>query len=214
VSVLFGPLETPEDLVQATLGAYRSSAQEYLRFSNSYANFPELQPLVAEFAQQGTPGPILDVGAGCCRDAKAMERLGRNVIALDACGDLLMLGRDSTPTTVCRLQADMRRLPLHDGSIGGLLCVSALIHVPDGEIPLVLDEFARVLAPRGLLLATVPADPNPGWTMRGAIRMPRWFNSISAHNLQAELARRGFTRVNTIPSGENWCAVSAQASRG
>jgi len=49
-------------------------------------------------------------------------------------------------------QADLRRLPFHDGRFDALYCVSVLEHTGDYER--ILDEFLRVLRPGGLAAIT------------------------------------------------------------
>ena len=45
----------------------------------------------------------------------------------------------------------MTNLDVAPASVAGLLAWQSLIHVPDRELPAVLDEFARVVAPGGHL---------------------------------------------------------------
>lgn len=49
---------------------------------------------------------------------------------------------------------DLRRLPLKDGSLGGIISIAVLEHVPDPGAHLI--EMMRVLAPGGRLLCFVP----------------------------------------------------------
>jgi len=50
--------------------------------------------------------------------------------------------------------ADALRLPIADESIGCALCTEMLEHIPSPA--LLMDEIARILKPRGLLVVTVP----------------------------------------------------------
>jgi SAM-dependent methyltransferase len=57
-------------------------------------------------------------------------------------------------------------LPIASATLGGLLAHYSLIHTPPPELPPLLAEQARVLAPGGLLLASFfglpdPAAPSP-----------------------------------------------------
>lgn len=49
-------------------------------------------------------------------------------------------------------RASLRALPFADASVGGILAWYSLIHTDPADVPAVLREFARVLAPGGSLL--------------------------------------------------------------
>lgn len=54
-------------------------------------------------------------------------------------------------------QADMRQLPFRSASVQTLLTLDAIVHLEPGEESAAFDEFARVLAPGGLLLLRASA---------------------------------------------------------
>ncbi|MFE4698262.1 class I SAM-dependent methyltransferase [Streptomyces sp. NPDC056738] len=51
-------------------------------------------------------------------------------------------------------EARMEALPVEDGALGGVLAHYSMIHTPPGELPPLLAEQVRVLAPGGLLLVS------------------------------------------------------------
>jgi predicted SAM-dependent methyltransferase len=54
------------------------------------------------------------------------------------------------------MQMDIRRLDLRDACAREILCVHVLEHFPQREVPLMLNEWQRVLAPNGRLHLEVP----------------------------------------------------------
>ena len=55
----------------------------------------------------------------------------------------------------------MTALSIADGGVGGVLSRWSIIHTPPQEIPVVLTEFNRVLAPSGHLLIGFSASEDP-----------------------------------------------------
>lgn len=90
---------------------------------------------------------VLDAGAGEARQ-RALFRRGR-YLALD-----LRAGDAKWDYSALDLCGDLQQIPLRSGSVDRILCMVVLEHTrnPRG----VLEEFARVLKPGGLLQMVVP----------------------------------------------------------
>ncbi len=109
-----------------------------------------------EMVLQGlSPEPgmrLIDVGAGTGRDLLRLQRAvtpGGRVIAVDVSMVMLRLTRARSKAPVC--QADARRLPFAHETFDGLCCTYVLDLLPQGDIPLALEAFRRVLKPGGRL---------------------------------------------------------------
>ena len=106
------------------------------------------------------PGVILDVACGPARAAHALRARWpkSRVIALDAALPMLHAARDNTrgrfmrEREILRLNADLRALPLADGSVDLLFCNLALQWIED--LPAAFAEFRRVMKPGGMLLVS------------------------------------------------------------
>jgi SAM-dependent methyltransferase len=92
------------------------------------------------------PGPVLDLGCGVGHSVDLLAP--RESVGVDR--DPAVLADQARQTVV----ADMRALPLADGSFASVICSHALEHVPDPER--VLAEVARVLASDGVAVFTTP----------------------------------------------------------
>jgi len=110
----------------------------------------------------GNTPRILDVGSGVTFFPFAIARLGCDVVALDvdpACKASFIRARQSIGVgdgSVEMVISDATGMPLIDSSVDCIYCISVIEHVADFK--LLVDEMARVLHPRGLLLVTFDVD--------------------------------------------------------
>ncbi len=112
--------------------------------------------LLDEAGQDLVGQTILDLGCGPGRHMAALKRRGARVLGLDLSADLLRearrRGTDREGGQL--LRGDMRRLPLVDRSVDGVLSMfTSFGYFPrDAENWSVLDEVSRVLRPGGFYL--------------------------------------------------------------
>lgn len=99
-----------------------------------------------EEARLGRPAFLLDAGCGEGYYAAALHREGRLVFGIDLCRDAVALATQY-PAQALWCVADLARLPFADGSMDVVL---------DVLTPASYAEFARVLAPGGLLIKVIP----------------------------------------------------------
>jgi SAM-dependent methyltransferase len=114
-------------------------------------------PLVSRLLEVDPGQELLDVGAGRRADfARLMAQRGVEVTAIDEREDV---GADARPQAGLRvLRADARRLSFDDGSFDRVAAISTVEHIEKDE-PAAMKELARVLAPGGRLVVTVPYNP-------------------------------------------------------
>jgi SAM-dependent methyltransferase len=108
------------------------------------------------------PGPVLDFGCGSGNISAALVALGYQTSGCDLSREMLARAE----TTIGPGKADLAaldpgwtRLPYEDGRYRAVVASSVLEYVPD--VGLVLSELARVVAPGGHLLVTVPNLRHP-----------------------------------------------------
>ena len=118
-----------------------------------------------------------DIGAGGGWAARFFARA--DVIAFD----LLKVPGSPGPGPALRVRADMRRLPLRDATVDGLLYTAAIHYVAVDDA---IREAARVLKPEGLLVAIEsPMYAHQRAAERAAERSARYYSAVG----YPELAR-------------------------
>jgi len=109
-----------------------------------------------EIARAGIPlsARVLDIGTSTGTNLRMLKDLGfRDVTGLDATEEAIRFCAEKGLGTV--RQGDVCRMPFADGSFDLVLATDIIEHVED-DLP-ALKEIARVLAPSGQALITVPA---------------------------------------------------------
>ena len=98
-----------------------------------------------------TGGFVLDLGCGSGRDSKCFKDAGYKVAAIDASQELCIKASEYAGIDVrC-----MRFEELDDvGKYDGIFACASLLHVPEGELPGILDRINTALKPQGVLYAS------------------------------------------------------------
>lgn len=98
-----------------------------------------------------TPGMLLDAGCGPGLWTAFLHDGHRDVLGIDISAEFIAHARAQHPGLEFR-HGSFAELPLRDSSLGGILAWYSLIHTPPEDLPVVLAEFARVIAPGGSIL--------------------------------------------------------------
>jgi SAM-dependent methyltransferase len=94
-----------------------------------------------------------DVGCGPAQAGGYLAAGGTRVLGLDLSAAMAAAALDGYGSLgLLAARADMRQLPLPAGSCAGAASFCALHHLPRGDLPAMLAEFGRVLAPGAVLL--------------------------------------------------------------
>jgi SAM-dependent methyltransferase len=145
------------DSLPATRAAYDAVAARYARqFTDTLDDRPLERALLAAFAESvrsGGAGEVADLGCGPGHITAHLRRLGLRAFGVDASPAMIALAREANPELRFEVGA-MAALDIADGALGGVLARSSIIHVPPRDLPTVVAEFARVLAPGGRLLVS------------------------------------------------------------
>jgi len=136
------------------------------------------------------PRRILDAGSGPPRGALGKRYPNAEVVALDFSVQMLLARTKSffgkNPQRLC---ADLERLPVSAGAVDLVWCNMALHWLSD---PLAaLREFARVLAPEGLLMLST-LGPDTLKELRAAAGAGRVHAFLDMHDLGDMLVAAGF----------------------
>ena len=131
--------------------AYDTVAEDYARLLDGLlADSAWDRAVLAAFAER-VRGPVLDAGCGPGRLTGHLARLGLDVRGVDLSPAMVAEARRRHPDLRFDVGA-MGELDLPDGALGGVVAWYSVIHTPLPELPLVLADLTRVLAPGGLLL--------------------------------------------------------------
>lgn len=147
---------------------------------------------------------ILDAGAGELRNKALCKHL--NYVSQDVCqyegiGDQQGLQMGKWDTSRIDLVCDIVAIPEPDASFDAILCSEVLEHLPD---PLkAIEEFARLLKPRGQLILTAP------FASLVHFAPYHYTSGLSRYWYEYHLPMRHF-QIKTLVSNGDWFAYLKQ----
>lgn len=194
-------------------------------------------PEVPAFLDGRVGATGLDLGAGNGRHVEPLAERTDRVLAVDASGDLLRIGRDRAsdreyPDRYRPLTADAARLPLAADTVDLGVYVATLHHLPNRPARVAsLSELARVLAPGGRALVSAwstahdrfdrPADAESGfdttigWTLPDGRTVPRFYHVYAPAEFGADLAASDLAVLDDfVSSGNCYAVVRASGESG
>ncbi|MCF0075978.1 class I SAM-dependent DNA methyltransferase [Streptomyces lomondensis] len=202
------------EFLQATQTSYDAIAEAYAAgFPDSLTGRPLESALLTAFAELArVPGgparpPVADIGSGPGYVAARLHGLGLPVFGVDVSPRMVALARRAHPGLRFHV-GSMTALDLPDETLGGIVALYSIIHVPDDHLPSVFAEFHRVLVPGApVLLAFQSGDED------GHLRLTERFGqeiSLDYHwrtpdTVAAHLGEAGlelYARVVREPVGE------------
>ncbi|MET9467286.1 class I SAM-dependent methyltransferase [Streptomyces sp. NPDC006544] len=149
---------------EQTRAAYDGVVELYASlFADRLETRPFARSMIGTFAElvRGTGNPwAADVGCGPGHLTAMLHDLGLDAFGLDLSPAMVAHARRAHPA-VRFDEARMEALPVDDGALGGVLAHYSMIHTPPRDLPALLAEQVRVLAPGGLLLVSFFATEGP-----------------------------------------------------
>jgi SAM-dependent methyltransferase len=144
------------DFLEATRASYDAIAPAYTdRFSDWQADSTPLDRALvtafAELAREHAPAPVADLGSGPGFVTAHLHALGTPVFGVDLSPRMVALARRAHPELRFHV-GSMTSLDLPDETLGGVLALYSIIHVPDDHLSTTFAEFHRVLRPGGHVL--------------------------------------------------------------
>ncbi|MGI5353114.1 class I SAM-dependent DNA methyltransferase [Streptomyces sp. CA-250714] len=150
--------------LRATRESYDAIAPTYAQmFHDSLRDRPLERAHLSAFAelvQANGGGEVADLGCGPGYITAHLSGLGLNAFGVDASPAMVELAREAYPGLRFEV-GSMAALDIEDGVLGGVLSRWSVIHTPPQDVPAVLAEIARVLAPGGHLLIGFSATDGP-----------------------------------------------------
>lgn len=165
------------------------------------------------------PGPVADLGCGPGSHALALARRGYEVVGIDGSPRMVEVARSHAAHEGIDLTFGVHDvsmpLPFTDASLGGVLAILVLQHLPDPAAFVV--EIKRCLRPGGHMLVTAPtrhgaplASRNLYWRLRAAFyeRVPGVVRFYDAKSLPGLLEDQGMTLVKCDEQGRHVTVVA------
>ncbi|MEV5435709.1 class I SAM-dependent methyltransferase [Streptomyces sp. NPDC052682] len=159
------PTDRP-DFVDATRTSYDAIAEAYAeRHPDSLAGRPLDCALLTAFAElaggTGATAPVADVGSGPGHVTARLHGLGLPVFGVDVSPRMVDLARRAHPGLRFRV-GSMTSLDEPDGTLGGIVALYSIIHVPDDRLAAVFTAFHRALLPGGPVLLAFQSGEEEG----------------------------------------------------
>ena len=133
------------------LDAYAGRAEEYMALLGSMAHTHESdQRFVAQWARD-LRGAVIDAGCGPGYSTDFLKKRGVDVEGIDQVQAFIGRARIGFPTVPFRV-ASLCDLGVRDGYAAAILEWYSVIHVAPNDLPAILREFTRCIAPGGSLL--------------------------------------------------------------
>ncbi|WP_369171942.1 class I SAM-dependent methyltransferase [Streptomyces sp. R28] len=144
------------EFLRSTRTSYDAIAPAYTeRFSDWPADSNPLdRSLVTAFAElacDNAPAPVADLGSGPGSVTAHLHALGVPVFGVDVSPLMVALARRAHPELRFHV-GSMTALDLPDRTLGGIVALYSIIHIPTEHLGATFAEFHRVLVPGGHVL--------------------------------------------------------------
>ncbi|WP_030931631.1 class I SAM-dependent methyltransferase [Streptomyces sp. NRRL B-24720] len=186
------------DALSVSRDAYDAVAPTYAQlFRDELRDRPFDRAILSAFAEvvsDSGDGQVADLGCGPGHITAHLDKLGLPVFGVDASAAMIKLARNAYPG----LRFDtgsMAALNIADGLLGGVLSRWSIIHTPPQELPVILAEFHRVLAPGGHLLVGFSASDDPSRATQAFDHAVATAYRWSPDHLAAMLRKSGLAEV-------------------
>jgi ubiquinone/menaquinone biosynthesis C-methylase UbiE len=130
-----------EDYLTLTIETYNNTALKYVHLTHDRRPQREFNDFCQSVASGGL---VLDAGCAGGRDCQALVERGFRVVGVDLSEKMLQIAQTAVQNGNFK-QADLRKIPLDDGTVDGVWCCASLLHLKHSEVPTALTEFRRVL---------------------------------------------------------------------
>ncbi|MFJ5222546.1 class I SAM-dependent methyltransferase [Streptomyces sp. NPDC088400] len=184
------------DALGATREAYDAVASTYAElFRDTLRDSPLDRAILGAFAEAvraSGDGQVADLGCGPGHITAYLDELGLAVFGVDASPTMVGLARQAYPGLRFDV-GSMAALNIADGVLGGVLSRWSIIHTQPEELPVILGEFHRVLAPGGHLLvgfsgSEAPSHPTQVFDHKVAPAYRWWPDHLAAMLRESGLA--------------------------
>jgi SAM-dependent methyltransferase len=196
------------DPADATLGAYQTGAEQYLR--DSARPGPRVIAYLDRLADLAGKGRVLEIGSGPGWDADHLESRGLHVTRTDATSAFVELLRAAGH--------DARLLDVRSGPLGGpyraVVANAVLLHLSRPQFEDVVRRARQAVVAGGVLGVTLKEGDGGAWS-QDKLALPRYFTYWREPAVREVLARAGWSAVSVdhvAGRKEPWLYVLARAA--
>jgi SAM-dependent methyltransferase len=187
-----------DDVLTTTREAYDAVAPTYAElFRDTLRDRPLDRAILGVFAEvvsANGDAQVADLGCGPGQITAHLAELGLTAFGVDASPAMVELARQSYPGLRFDV-GSMAALNIADDALGGALSRWSIIHTPPPELPAILAEFHRVLAPGGHLLICFSATDDASHLTQTFDHTVATAYRWSPDHLAALLGKSGLTEV-------------------
>ena len=120
-------------------------------YDERYNAAEEFAAQFADFITVLTPNAVVaDIGSGPGKEAQILTTVAQKVVAVDLSAIMLAKVKAKHPA-IETVQANMNQLPFPNKSFAAIWCSRAIIHIPQEDLMQTVQEFHRLLQPKGVL---------------------------------------------------------------
>ncbi|MEU1163771.1 class I SAM-dependent DNA methyltransferase [Streptomyces sp. NPDC090075] len=153
------------DFIETTRTSYDMIAKDYTAAFPGLPERPVDMSMIAAFTAlvkaNGT-APVADLGSGPGHiTAHLNDDLGVPAFGIDLSPAMVALAREAHPGLRFH-RGSMTSLDLPDATLGGILALYSIIHIPDAHLPATFAGFHRALVPGGHVLLAFQKGETPG----------------------------------------------------
>ncbi len=175
----------------------------YDRMADIYTNHVSLEMTVpslvrslldafAHQVQQEGSGSVADLGCGPGHVTAYLAGLGLDIFGVDNSPVLVETARAAHPDIRFEI-GSLASLPIETGSLQAVISKHSLIHTPAHLVPAALGDFARVLAPGGLLFLSFFGSENSSTHGEGFDHAVTTAYQLDVEIMATSLSAAGFT---------------------
>jgi SAM-dependent methyltransferase len=180
-------LTDPKQIVAA---GYDIAAGRYLAWSGERPSGPRLRYLSKALELIPPGSDVLELGCGAGIPMTAALAPGRRVTGVDISGAQVELARRNVPDATF-LQADMTTLDFPAATFDAVVAFYSLTHVPRDEQAPLLGRVARWLRPRGVFIASMGVEEDPGGVEHDWLGVDMYFSHFGAKKNRRLVERAG-----------------------
>jgi len=197
-----------QNIIKKTITSYDKTAQEY---ASTHLDITPIKQLIDEFIKNLNGKNILDVGCGTGRDVKYFLEQGLNPIGIDLSKNLLEIALKNVPNAHF-LEMDMRDLTFQKEQFDGIWACASFLHLPKTEAKIALNQFFKVLKPKGLLSISVKSGIGERFVKKKEYKgFSKFYSFYSQQEIKELISSQGFKieKITIDHKKEDWINIFA-----